>query len=203
MGRLAGRRRRGGAGDPAGTASQAPRRRRRPSRARPWLAGGRGGTRPGSRRGRAGGRGLGAALGRRLEPARRARRGRHAPGAHHALPPAARLRSRHHGHEPHPEALFPLGCGPVGPGAGTCPGAGVRRLRRHRRRPALDRLRPLRPRRHHRRRSPANAGARGALGSHPRRRAARGHGVGVGRNGGNAKAGRRGLRAGDPRVDRQ
>ena len=47
------------------------------------------------------------------------------------------------------------------------------------------------------------ARGRSALGSHSRRRAARGHGVGIGSNGGNAKAGRRGLRAGDPRADRQ
>ena len=67
----------------------------------------------------------------------------------------------------------------------------------------LDRLRALRPRRHHRRRGPADAGARGTLGSYPRRGAARRHGVGVGGNGGNAKARRRGLRAGDPRADRQ
>ena len=62
-------------------------------------------------------------------------RGRDAPRAHRALPPPARLRSRHHRHEPHPEALLPLGRRPVGPGAGPRPGPGIHRLRRHRRRP--------------------------------------------------------------------
>ena len=57
--------------------------------------------------------------------------------------PAARLRARHHRHEPDPEALLPLGRRP--PRARALAPARVRvlrRLRRHRRRPRLHRLRP-------------------------------------------------------------
>ncbi len=70
-----------------------------------------------------------------------------AGGADRALRPAARLRARHHRHEPDPEALLPLGRRHASPCA-LAP-ARVRvlhRVRRHRRRPRLDRLRPLRPR---------------------------------------------------------
>jgi hypothetical protein len=52
---------------------------------------------------------------------------------------------RYHRHEPDPEALLPLGRRPAGPGPGARPGARLRRVRRHRRRPAVHRLRSLRP----------------------------------------------------------
>ena len=65
-------------------------------------------------------------------PGRRRDSGR----AHGALRPAARLRSRHHRHEPDPQALLPLGRRTAGPSARPGAGAGLRRVRRHRRRPA-------------------------------------------------------------------
>ena len=125
------------------------------------------------------------------QPARRARRGLTPSELTRALPPPARLRSRHHRHEPHPQALLPLGRRPPRPGAGARPGPGVRRLRRHRRRPApRSAPGPASPTS----RPPPTSGdcwSARASGSHPRRGAARGRGVGVGRNGGNAKARRR------------
>ncbi len=74
-------------------------------------------------------------------------------GAHQPLLPPPRLRPGHHRDEPDPEALLPLGRRPPRAGAGSRAGPGLRRLRRHRRRPRLDRLRTLRPRSRHRRRS--------------------------------------------------
>ena len=116
--------------------TRAPGRRRRPSGARRRLARRRRGARRRSReRVAPERRGLGAALRRHHQPARRAGR-RHRPrGAHRALRPAARLRPRHHRHEPHPQALLPLGRRPARRGARAGPGPGLRRLRRHRRRP--------------------------------------------------------------------
>ena len=68
---------------------------------------------------------------------------------------------------------------------------------------AVDRLRPLRPRPHDRRRGPPSASGRSPLGSHPGLGPRRRDGVGIGGNGGDAKARRCGLRASDPRADRQ
>ena len=45
-------------------------------------------------------------------------------GAHRALPPPARLRPRHHRHEPDPQALLPLGRRPAGPRRSPRPGCG-------------------------------------------------------------------------------
>ena len=96
------------------------------------------------------------------------------------------------------------GGGRLARGARAGAGPGVRRLRRHRRRPRLDRLRALRPRPHHRGGGPPPAraapGSGTAFPAAARRLAA---GVGIGGNSRNAKARRSGLRAGDPRADRQ
>ena len=62
------------------------------------------------------------------------------------------------------------GGGRLARGAGARPGPRLRRLRRHRRRPRLDRLGPLRPRPRDRRRRPPAARGRADSGSASRRR---------------------------------
>ena len=125
--------------------------------------------------------------------------------AHRALRPAARLRPRHHRDEPDPQALLALGRRPARRGARAGPGSGLRRLRRHRRRPRLDRLRaPASPTPPPRLRSDGLLERAGLWDRIPERPpdgsllASRSGG-----NSRNAKARRPGLRARDPRADRQ